>query len=418
MLGKVVRSLSLFCSFSLVLFWSNCSERPQEEKVRVGLEDFVEVRNPRSLPGNLPAKRISLGKVDDYKPCIERLPDGVLVLVAFHQHQVGEFVEEQKTTKKILEPILFFRSTDGGETWSKARVLEGVPGREPYLSVLRDGTLLLTVHLLSQDVRNRDGYTHSYIHRSTDVGYTWVTARVEPEGLDPNSGAITSRNVIELQDGSVLMGVSGPRAGQDFVWRSTNSGETWEEEAAIVAGVPVDYPYPFFGEAVLWQVPSGRIYSIVRVDSRYFPKQSETSRAKEYIDHFDRMILYASSNRGQTWDPAGDFGDYGEMYPAFLKLSSNRLLLTFTVRSGKSPLGIQAVLGEEQEDGFAFDFEHDRIMLDTKTPEGLLSGGGFGRTIELDDGTLVSSYSYRDAENHTHLEVIRWRLDLTADSDE
>jgi len=29
---------------------------------------------------------------------------------------------------------------------------------------------------------------------------------------------------------------------------------------------------------------------------------------------------------------------------------------------------VRAVLGEETPDGFSFDFEHDRIMLDTKTP--------------------------------------------------
>ena len=34
----------------------------------------------------------------------------------------------------------------------------------------------------------------------------------------------------------------------------------------------------------------------------------------------------------------------------------------------RPPLGVRAVLGEETPDGFAFDFEHDRIMPDTKTP--------------------------------------------------
>ena len=37
-------------------------------------------------------------------------------------------------------------------------------------------------------------------------------------------------------------------------------------------------------------------------------------------------------------------------------------------------------------------------------------GGGFGPTVRLDDGTLVTSYSYRDAGDRTHLEVVRWKL--------
>jgi hypothetical protein len=59
-------------------------------------------------------------------------------------------------------------------------------------------------------------------------------------------------------------------------------------------------------------------------------------------------------------------------------------------------------------------------MLDTKTPARLAagyhggpflgSGGGFGPTVQLDDGMLVTSYSYRGEDAETHLEVIRWRL--------
>ena len=40
----------------------------------------------------------------------------------------------------MLEQTLLFRSKDGGRTWSKPEKL-GLLGREPYLSVLEDGTL-------------------------------------------------------------------------------------------------------------------------------------------------------------------------------------------------------------------------------------------------------------------------------------
>ena len=68
----------------------------------------------------------------------------------------------------------------------------------------------------------------------------------------------------------------------------------------------------------------------------------------------------------------------------------------------------------ETHDGFRFDFKHDRIMLDAVTPIGQESGGGFGNTLQLDDGTLVSCYSYRAAgepKGYTYVEVVRWRLD-------
>jgi hypothetical protein len=113
---------------------------------------------------------------------------------------------------------------------------------------------------------------------------------------------------------------------------------------------------------------------------------------------------------GRTFRFTGDFGDYGEMYMSLLRLDRGGLLLTFTVRDLKPPLGVRALVGEEKDDRFRFDFGRDRLMLDTRTPVGRAQGGGFGTTVRLDDGTLVTSYSYRDAGDRTHLEVVRWRL--------
>ena len=59
--------------------------------------------------------------------------------------------------------------------------------------------------------------------------------------------------------------------------------------------------------------------------------------------------------------------------------------------------------------GFEFDLGRDRIMLDTRTRIGKSQGGGFGPTVQLDDGTLVTSYSYRGDDDNTHLEVVRWK---------
>ena len=67
------------------------------------------------------------------------------------------------------------------------------------------------------------------------------------------------------------------------------------------------------------------------------------------------------------------------------------------------------------KEGFEFDFQHDRIMLDTKTPIGQMSGGGFGPTVQLNDGTLVTCYSYAGTgkwgdDDYSCTEVVRWRL--------
>ena len=240
-------------------------------------------------------------------------------------------------------------------------------GREPYLTVLRDGTLFATVHLLAQDVRNRDGYTHSYVHRSADRGRTWTTTRVGPEGFPGRAETLTSRNVLELPDGTLLLGVSDNR-GNDSVWRSTDRGKTWDRSRRCdTSGFRSQYPY--FGEAVLWRARSGKILSIIRVDSKEHPMAGRPAPSGEW-DHHDHMVVYQSADGGATMRKAADLGDYGEMYPSVLRLKDGRLLLTLTVRDLKAPLGVQAVLGTESEDGFAFDFDHDRLVVEGRTPIG------------------------------------------------
>ena len=98
------------------------------------------------------------------------------------------------------------------------------------------------------------------------------------------------------------------------------------------------------------------------------------------------------------------------MYMSLVRLQDKRLLLTFTVRDLKPPLGVRALFGAETDDGFEFDFAHDRLMLDARTPLGKPQGGGFGPTVQLQDGTLVTSYSYRGDDDKTHLEIVRWKL--------
>ena len=195
--------------------------------------------------------------------------------------------------------------------------------------------------------------------------------------------------------------------GPYFVWRSTDGGQTWDKSQKCE---PKDFKsqYGFFGgETWLWQARSGKVWALVRVDSNELPIKDRPIKAGN--DQADHFILFSSADGAKTFDRIRDFGDYGEMYMSLLRLHDKRLLLTFTVRDLKPPLGVRAIIGAETDDGFDFDFAHDRIMLDTKTPVGKPQGGGFGPTVQLDDGTLVTSCSYRGDDGKSHLEVIRWK---------
>ncbi|NOZ40416.1 MAG: hypothetical protein GXP24_09340, partial [Planctomycetes bacterium] len=124
----------------------------------------IKVYNSKTLPAEIPCARIALGRKGDYKPCLAKLPNGELLIVAFD-------ASHEKIDGGIREDMLLWRSTDDGRTWSKREVIP-LLGREPYFSVLKDGTLLLTVHLTKQDIRNKEGYIYSLLHRSTDGGRT------------------------------------------------------------------------------------------------------------------------------------------------------------------------------------------------------------------------------------------------------
>lgn len=157
----------------------------------------------------------------------------------------------------------------------------------------------------------------------------------------------------------------------------------------------------------------------MRCDERYFDPLpgTEFPDKDEKDDQSERMVVFTSSDEGKTWLNRQDVGTYGEMYPSIIKLQDGRLLLTYTVRALNSRKGVRAVFGYEDEGGLHFDFENDMIIIEAKSPANAYSGGGFGNTIQLADGTLVTPYTYADPGHSTEddiggsrLEVVQWKL--------
>ncbi len=400
-------------------------------------KDSMRVMNPKTLGAEpIGVERIPLGTHGDYKPCVAKLNNGDLLVSAFrtapaihgaywsnyHDWNANDqpWMDPQRI---VLETTLLFRSTDGGRLWSPPR-LANVAGREPYLSVMEDGTLLMTAHLSSSNIINKDGYCYGLLHRSPDNGESWFTTRAQPQMAVParySYADCTTRNVIQLQDGSYFFIASGVGPDADTVFRSRDGGVLWDEQyPAVVGDQPEGYLWPVFGEAVLWQARSGNLFVILRVDCRGWPNIEGGSlgmNKEDMIDQYDRLVLYKSEDEGRTWHGVREFADYGQMYPAITRLQDGRLLLTFTQRAKDRPLGLRAVVGTEHDDGIDFDLTSDVIVIEEHTPDHKDSGGGFGRTVQLDDGTLVSSYSYKKdsdewAGNYSglHLEIARWRL--------
>lgn len=368
----------------------------------------IRVHNPRRLgTWQIAAERIALGEA--YKPSLARLADGELVMVGLYQDQLGG--------GKLREWAGLWRSADGGRTWTERVEAEGLLGREQWLTATRDGTLLATSHLLAADVRNPDGYSHSYLHRSTDGGRSWERTRIGPEGFPAKASTTLSRNVVEMPDGTLLLGVGVNELDMGrlaWLWRSTDGGRTWDKSRGqVTLGTYQGRPYHnwdgFFSEDFSYLTVAGKLLHFLRCGppSPMYP-MNDGRAVPSGDDGIDRMLRCESSDGGASWSDLADHGDYGVHYPRVLRLGDGRLLLTFTQRSVTHPIGLQAVLSHD--DGATWDFANDRIVIEARTPWGQPQGGGFGNTIELADGLLVSCYTYRAADGKTYLEVVRWRL--------
>ena len=347
----------------------------------------VRVNNPRRLGAwQLPCERIPVGIPHDYKPSMALLPDGELVMVGLWQEQMPD-------GKHYRESTAIWRSSDGGRTWSERALVQDMIGREQFLTCTSDGTLFATSHILAMDLNNTDQQGQSYLHRSTDGGRTWRRTKVLIEGeqrcdAPDTAGTGTSRNLVEMPDGRLLWGVSlrGSRAA--YLWASADRGQTWDKSLGVSIQGRYDNADGFFSEDFTFRARSGKLLHFVRIGppSAMYPMDD-----------------------GHTWSALRDFGDYGMHYPRVIRLHDGRLLLTFTQRAICYPLGLQAILSDD--DGETWDLESDRIIIEGKTPWAMESGGGFGNTLQPEDGTLVSCYSFRSAtDGETRIEVARWSL--------
>src|SRR5437879_1227525 len=106
-------------------------------------EQIIIRNSTRPAVSTIEAERVAVGVAGDYKACVDLAPSGELLMVAFHQYGLPE--------KKYYEDMLLFRSNDGGKSWSRPQTL-GLLGREPYLTILNNGAIFITVHLLANDV--------------------------------------------------------------------------------------------------------------------------------------------------------------------------------------------------------------------------------------------------------------------------
>jgi hypothetical protein len=200
-------------------------------------------------------------------------------------------------------------SADGGQTWSRPRVVVDGPydDRDPKLAVLGDGTVLLSYFVIDWSTGPQHTTRGTYVRRSTDGGRTWsepaeVGSSMPGTGADRgmHGWAASHGAAAEVPGGDVLLPLYGKPAGDTWhratVVRSTDGGRTWPAGGEVLIGSADGI---HFQEPTL-TVLGGQIVALIR-----------TTAGHAYLSR--------STDGGRSWGPAR---------PTDMPASSHHALLT------------------------------------------------------------------------------------------
>jgi sialidase-1 len=261
-------------------------------------------------------------------PDVCRLPSGELFCVFYsgYGHVSAPNAQWPKGGR-----IMAVRSREGGRKWSKPAVIMDTDfdDRDPSVSSLRDGTLLLNWFT------SHNGRLTVWLARSTDQGHTW--SRPAELALQSPYRFACSSPVRELPDHSLILGLYHEDPTKNLAFGATvksyDGGKTWKDLATIGerSGVYLD------AETDVVPLDGGKLLAALR--------SSKTD-----------MHFAESTDWGKTWGPARSAGFHAES-PYLLRHTSGAILLAhrapatsihWTVNNGKTwqgPAQIDTVNG-------------------------------------------------------------------------
>jgi Neuraminidase (sialidase) len=235
-------------------------------------------------------------------PDICRLSNGDLVCVFYSGYG---HVSTPNTRWPRGGRIMMVRSSDNGTSWSKPIVVIDTDqdDRDPSVSCLRDGTLLLNWFTLQHD---RVGIL---LARSTDQGRTW--SEPVPVDLDSPYSFACSSPIRQLPDGSLILGLYHEDSKKNLALggtvKSYDGGKTWKELALIGERSEIFLD----AETDVTRLEDGVLLAALRSSK---------------VD----MHYAQSADGGKTWGPVQSFGFKGHC-PYFLRHRSGVILLAHRV---------------------------------------------------------------------------------------
>jgi sialidase-1 len=303
--------------------------------------------------------------------------------------------------------IAAVRSLDGGLTWGDAKVFAAFDPecgeQDPSITELRDGVMLINFfrwRVVPAEEKDRllyparQGYDGSWsdvegpwVVRSFDRGGAWERDPV-PVSSAPLPRAGTSDAVLELPDGTLLMGIYGADPGSSvcraYVVRSRDGGDTWGEPALVARDPEMRIS---FEEPALVRTAEGTLLALLR---------SGEPGDYQYLHQA------ASHDQGCSWVDLHPTPMWGHPAQA-VALSDGRLVCSYGYR--RPPYGVRASVSVDG--GLSWDVDHEVILRDDGASRDL----GYPSTVALPDGTLVTVYYFHGQDGVRHIAATRWRLE-------
>jgi len=262
----------------------------------------------------------------------------------------------------------------GSDEWEQADLFFYVPDRNNHSPALwyddKTGRLF---HFAAVSVARSRGHSAMAMRTSCDSGATWSPPRlIVPEFT---AGHLPSEPVIRMYDGTIAVGVDGPRKNTEL-WMSRDEGLTWFNPGGDIIGV----------HGQVTQISDGRLFAMTR---------------RAAID--GKMPICLSSDGGKSFTAiASEFPPIGGgQRAALLKLRSGELFFASFTNEGGDGIFITDATGNKREiKGLFAALSSD----DGKTwpYRRLVTDDGPARTIECTDGGCITM-SARKSEYRGYL---------------
>jgi photosystem II stability/assembly factor-like uncharacterized protein len=255
------------------------------------------------------------------------------------------------------------RSYDQGKTWTKPETLIDTPAddRHPAFVQLKDGTVLCSFFTYFGEPRGKswaddpEAAVRVQFIRSFDNGKTWEKKARQiktPFLYDETDGPLK-----RLKDDSVVVAINGQeKTGPPDVagiFRSTDKGQTWKQLATIKA------EHNLY-EVTVAELNDGRFVMMARPEGD----------------------ICWSKDRGHTWTKPVTFG-MRMFAPSLYVLRDGTLVC---LHGGYAPgfPGLRVIFSRDSGETWIAPAKDHGFLVD--------SAYGYGKAMELDDGSLFISY--------------------------